>query len=114
MQVRRPRGAGSADSAAVSATSQARGNRGGAMKIRSRNNTLPNAWGSRAPAAPARKRHFGIREEVPPDLSAEVVCRAEAAQGPRVIDFSNHVCCPPLRFASQAVLRTSRQCASFD
>ena len=63
----------------------------GAMKIRSRNNTVHNAWGIRAPAAPAQKRHFGIGEEVPFDLSAEVICRAEAAQGPRVIEFSSDV-----------------------
>ena len=64
-----------------------------AMKIRSSNSTLPNAWRGQAPAAvaPGRKRHFGIDDVVPPELRPEVICRAEVAQGPRVIEYSDHV-----------------------
>lgn len=52
---------------------------------------MPNASRGRAPAAPERKRHFGISDVVPPELRPDVICRAEAAQGPRVIEYSDHV-----------------------
>ncbi len=68
---------------------------GPAMKIRSRNHTLADAWKNGAQAAAERKKHFGIGDAVPQELRPEVICRAEAAQGPRVIEFNDHVslCC---------------------
>ncbi|DBB02992.1 TPA: hypothetical protein ACH3X1_013581 [Trebouxia sp. C0004] len=80
---------------------------GGAKKIRSRNSTLRNAWRQRAPAAaPERKRHFGIRDVVPPELRPEVVCRAEAARGPPGIEFSDDA----LRACQR--LKTKVECSS--
>ncbi|DBB05694.1 TPA: hypothetical protein ACH3X1_012303 [Trebouxia sp. C0004] len=64
------------------------------MKIRSRNGTLPNAWRHRAPAAaPERRRHFGIRDVVPPELRPEVICRAETAQH-RGLEWLSSAKCP--------------------
>ncbi|DBA79290.1 TPA: hypothetical protein ACH3X2_007810 [Trebouxia sp. C0005] len=55
------------------------------MKFRTGNNTLTQAWRQRMPAEAATKlpmgRYFGIRDQVPEDLAASVLCAAVARWG---------------------------------